>query len=523
MNDQYHRAARDGYLDLLKEATKKDLNSPDEDGMTPTLWAAYHGNLEALRLIVSRGEMERGQEVQLENQDPHQERQKGKQPSEGGSSRIDQLQTGSLLSRGVEQPEPRGEGRNAPEKGGKRGQGDTPHQETAGPTEQLQTGIIPEQEVTPKDQDLGPPLNHPVLDGDGNASREEMLRVYQRSAKEEMEPPKERRSEDSLMRELSELVQQVVKRSSWWDRHGVDAGIIALNFFILPAGFLCLRSDNALPFLLGIFILGMVHHTATVKGSHLATHNALAESKSWSKVWAVFFIEVCSAFTAEQACYNHVKMHHAYTNVINLGDSSTWKLPFLNRYVYMFIAPIAVPILTPLVALGLLKDVEFKSALRTLCCMCLGLYTHYWLLVNVSGFQSVWSALFCMLITRSLLAHPYIHVNIFQHIGLPMFSADKKPKRIHLMSLGVLNLPRNALLDWSFGHSIISCHVEHHLFPNLSDNMCLKIKPLVSQYLKKKKLPYNEDSYMSRLRLFLHSYEELMVHAPPITELVGIQ
>uniref|UniRef100_A0A8B9SWE5 USH1 protein network component sans n=1 Tax=Anas platyrhynchos TaxID=8839 RepID=A0A8B9SWE5_ANAPL len=44
MNDQYHRAARDGYLDLLKE-----------DGMTPTLWAAYHGNLDALRLIVSRG------------------------------------------------------------------------------------------------------------------------------------------------------------------------------------------------------------------------------------------------------------------------------------------------------------------------------------------------------------------------------------------------------------------------------------------------------------------------------------
>lgn len=57
-----------------------------------------------------------------------------------------------------------------------------------------------------------------------------------------------------------------------------------------------------------------------------------------------------------------------------------------------------------------------------------------------------------------------------------MFSADKKPKRIHLMSLGVLNLPRNALLDWSFGHSIINCHVEHHLFPNLSDNMCLKVR-----------------------------------------------
>ncbi|MEQ2277288.1 hypothetical protein XENORESO_000542 [Xenotaenia resolanae] len=55
MNDRYHRAARDGYLDVLKEATRKELNAPDEDGMTPTLWAAYHGNLEALRLIAGRG------------------------------------------------------------------------------------------------------------------------------------------------------------------------------------------------------------------------------------------------------------------------------------------------------------------------------------------------------------------------------------------------------------------------------------------------------------------------------------
>ncbi|TRY93315.1 hypothetical protein DNTS_029249 [Danionella cerebrum] len=55
MNDKYHRAARDGYLDLLKEATRKELNAADEDGMTPTLWASYHGNLEALRLITARG------------------------------------------------------------------------------------------------------------------------------------------------------------------------------------------------------------------------------------------------------------------------------------------------------------------------------------------------------------------------------------------------------------------------------------------------------------------------------------
>ncbi|XP_007891826.1 ankyrin repeat and SAM domain-containing protein 4B [Callorhinchus milii] len=55
MSERYHKAARDGYLALLKEATRKDLNTPDGDGMTPTLWAAYHGQVEALQLICSRG------------------------------------------------------------------------------------------------------------------------------------------------------------------------------------------------------------------------------------------------------------------------------------------------------------------------------------------------------------------------------------------------------------------------------------------------------------------------------------
>ncbi|KAF1610060.1 UNVERIFIED_CONTAM: Fatty acid desaturase 6, partial [Eudyptes robustus] len=158
--------------------------------------------------------------------------------------------------------------------------------------------------------------------------------------------------EEALMGELSELVQKVVKSSSWWERHGVDISILTCSFLLLPAGFLCLRSAQAIPFLAGVLTLGVVHHTLTVKGSHLASHNALTESKSWGKVWAIFFIELCSAFTAEQATYNHVKIHHGYTNVIGLGDSSTWKVPFLNRYIYMFIAPLAVPIITPLVALG---------------------------------------------------------------------------------------------------------------------------------------------------------------------------
>lgn len=55
MSTRYHQAASDSYLELLKEATRRDLNLSDEDGMTPTLLAAYHGNLGALEIICSRG------------------------------------------------------------------------------------------------------------------------------------------------------------------------------------------------------------------------------------------------------------------------------------------------------------------------------------------------------------------------------------------------------------------------------------------------------------------------------------
>ena len=61
-----------------------------------------------------------------------------------------------------------------------------------------------------------------------------------------------------------------------------------------------------------------------------------------------------------------------------------------------------------------LRKVGLRSAVRTLALISLGLYAHYWLLLNVSGFRSPGSALLCMLVTRSLLAHPYLHVNIFQ-------------------------------------------------------------------------------------------------------------
>lgn len=54
---KYHRAAIDGYVDMLCDASKKDSNYASDDcaGFTPTLLAALHGHLDALRILVGKG------------------------------------------------------------------------------------------------------------------------------------------------------------------------------------------------------------------------------------------------------------------------------------------------------------------------------------------------------------------------------------------------------------------------------------------------------------------------------------
>lgn len=53
--ERLRQAVRDGYLEILRNATRKECNHPDDDGMTATHWASYSGQLNALRIIVGRG------------------------------------------------------------------------------------------------------------------------------------------------------------------------------------------------------------------------------------------------------------------------------------------------------------------------------------------------------------------------------------------------------------------------------------------------------------------------------------
>lgn len=65
-----------------------------------------------------------------------------------------------------------------------------------------------------------------------------------------------------------------------------------------------------------------------------------------------------------------------------------------------------------------LRGHSLLLVLRTVLLVTLGLYSQYWLLIHVSGFQSLLSTLLCMLVCRAMFSVPYIHVNIFQ-VNIP--------------------------------------------------------------------------------------------------------
>ena len=321
---------------------------------------------------------------------------------------------------------------------------------------------------------------------------------------------------------LNALVKEIVAKSTWWELYGVDLSFLCLSFVLFFFGFYLMQSTLKLIFISGFLMTAYAHAMFTVKLGHSAVHNSLAgRSRTLNWFLNVLFVEIFGGFTAEGAEEAHIKLHHPYTNVIGLGDSSSWRAPFLDRYMYLFIAPNALMFVYPLVSQTLIPN-KWQLRVRLLASHLFGFLLYFSLLRYVSCL-SVPASLLCVWLIRGLFSVPYIHVNIFQHIGLPMYEKNARPPRLHQMTTGVLNLARNPILDYSFGHSLISCHVEHHLFPQLSDNMSLKIKPVVRQYVKSYGLPYKEGTYKELLTKFYNEYEDLMVKAPPITKFVGFQ
>lgn len=88
---------------------------------------------------------------------------------------------------------------------------------------------VPEEWREGRDEGMGEMLVKRKKDSEQREERNADWRRNGGTGGEEVE-------KESLMMELTKLVQRTVKESSWWERRGIDCSILAAAFFCLPPG-----------------------------------------------------------------------------------------------------------------------------------------------------------------------------------------------------------------------------------------------------------------------------------------------
>ena len=213
---------------------------------------------------------------------------------------------------------------------------------------------------------------------------------------------------------LNEKVKEVERAAPWWELYGVEWVHVGGGVGAAAAGLLMLQAGGGLDTALGFILLGFCHTIITQKAGHLAAHGALARSKRWNKFWCVLFVEFLGGYSEYMGYAIHIKCHHPHTNIIGLGDSSSWKLPGLSRVPYMFLAPLLLPILLPLVSLQqLLESKAYWAIAKFIPVTLAGIAFRTSLFMYVSGYTMA-KAFGAYLAYQAVFAINYIHINIFQ-------------------------------------------------------------------------------------------------------------
>ncbi len=309
---------------------------------------------------------------------------------------------------------------------------------------------------------------------------------------------------------LSKEVNLVVKKYNWFGQYGFEWLILAfrLSAFALT---LWVMAQGTLWFFVFFPLLSYLFFGIAITGMHQSRHNGYTKSPLANKINSYIFGDFWSGESSEWWYAHHVQDHHVYTNIYG-KDEEYFSFPWINRYVYLFIAPyLAVPLLVTGSIKFLWQRGKIGSFVWYLILMVSGFYFHVWLFHLILGNWG-WS-IFAVYMLRSLYTPVFLHLALFNHIGLERLM-EKIPWLPH-QSKTTRNVKPNLFLVGMGGNAFVHRHIEHHLFPSLPNRMLNKIMPLAREALAREGYVYIEDSYSRCLYMCIKHYRELFIKGPP--------
>ena len=307
--------------------------------------------------------------------------------------------------------------------------------------------------------------------------------------------------------ELSKEVHEVIKAESWWQKHGHEFLVFFLRLALFAAGFFVFAQVGWVYKIVGMAVLTYAFYGIGITGTHETRHSSFTEKEKWNRLWAYFFSDFWAGQSNLWWYHRHVATHHVYTNVPD-KEPKEFYYPWLNKYIYFFVVPYLVTLWLFFKSLRFLWGKWGKVALFLI------FQTAGWIF-HIALFALVlpWSqAVLATFVMRSLLAPVFVHIAVFNHIGLE--DPLKRLPWLPHQSRTTRNLRPNWFLNGMGGSAFIECHVEHHLFPKVSNRLLHKIRPVVKKYLKKEGYKYYEEGYIACLKNCLKHYQTIFLGNP---------
>lgn len=301
---------------------------------------------------------------------------------------------------------------------------------------------------------------------------------------------------------LSERVQKIVRTMTWRHIHGMELLKFFLKFIGLLSGFWIFSHDQFFLRMLGMVCMAYFFVSIAISGTHEARHGTFAQSTIANRIWGYLFSDFWTGQSNEWWHDTHVLIHHPNTNIPTINPPSFY-FPWVNRYAYFFAIPYLI---LPWIIIGSIKHVWKNGLKLTLYLFFLvsGLITQFFLFLQAVPF---WYAILCVYLFRSLFAPLFMHLAVFNHVGLA--TPEKRLPWLEHQLKTTRNIKRNWFLSGMGGNAFVECHTEHHIFPNLSNHILKRIRPIVKEYIQKLGYPYYEETYFAVLKDALRDYNQV--------------
>lgn len=299
---------------------------------------------------------------------------------------------------------------------------------------------------------------------------------------------------------LSREVKALAGRTGWLEAHGVELLIFGLRGLLFAAGYALCARGGRWPFVGGLLVMSYAYYGIGITGVHEASHGSFVDSAWGNRLWSYFFSDFWSAQSSDWWYHRHVVLHHAHTNVPE-KDPPLFTYPWLDKRVYFFAAPYLVAFWLVIHSALFLRRRPAALALY-LTLWAAGWAFHVWLFARLLPLGAAVLAAFVM---RSLFAPVFMHLAVFNHSGLDS-PRERRPWLPH-QSRTTRNLKRHWFLTGIGGNAFVECHLEHHLFPSLSNRLLAAIRPLVRARLQEAGYSYVEQGYWDCLQDNLDHYD----------------